>query len=59
MLILTCLKISIISCIFPPCFSKWEGALKGSWNGTRGSYGISGVEADGEEALVLTCLPLS
>jgi hypothetical protein len=59
MLTLTCLKVSITSCIFSPCFPKWEGALRRSGNGALGSYGISKVGADGVDALMLTCLPSS
>jgi hypothetical protein len=59
MLTLTCLKVFIMSCIFSPCFPKWEGALRCSGNGTLGSYGISEVREDGVDTSMLTHLPLS
>jgi hypothetical protein len=59
MLTLTCLKVSIMSCIFSPCFPKWEGALRRSGNGTLGSYGISEVGEDRVDTSMLTHLPLS
>ena len=58
MLILTCLKVSIMFCIFSHCFPKWEVALKRFGNGALGSYGISEVRVDDADASMLTCLPL-
>ena len=46
-----------MSCIFSPCFLKWEGALRHSKNGALGSYGVSEVGVD-DAASMLTHLPL-